>query len=258
MSDRAKFEVVLLDKITDPARPLRMDLTPESVEELAKSIALVGLIEPLVLKKHNGTYEVIAGHRRLLACQIADLVEVPGYVLDATDEEADLIKLHENLHRTNISPIEESQYFHYLTKQYGWEAKKIASLIGKSEAYVYARLAIDEYPDDILLALEAGKITIGVARELADIDDETQRTEYLDYAIRNGITTDVAAEWKRQYKAQKAGAEKRGTVEPTVPTRAPTSILTIECVLCNGQVPMREAKIVYTHSACLAKFQAAT
>ena len=255
MSEDARFQVILIDKITDPELPLRQDLTPESVEELSKSIATMGLIEPLVVKKTGGIFEVIAGHRRLLASQLADLVEVPCYVLDVSEEKADMIKLHENLHRKDISPIEEGRYFRYLKEHYGWDPGQIAGMIHKSEAYVFARMAIDEYPDDILESLEAGQINIAVARELAQVDDDDQRGQYLDYAVRNGITSTVAEQWKQQYKAQKLANPARGTVTPELPITPPESVVTIECFLCGDQVPMREAKIVYTHAECLSKFQ---
>lgn len=257
MNSKPRFDVLLLSKIVDPARPMRTDLTPESVEELAKSIAQVGLLEPLVVRKDHDNYEVIAGHRRLMACTIADLVDVPCYIFDVTDEQVDTMRVHENLHRKDISPIEEGRYFRYLKESHGWSPEKIAEMISKSEAYVWARMSIDKYPPDILEALEGGGINIAVARELAQIDDETTRIQYLDYAVKNGVTSVVAEQWKQQYKAGRSIPLPSGNDGGEVLPKPPESVTTIECVLCGGQVPMREAKIVYTHTDCLVKFQSA-
>ena len=253
MKPTAEFKVVILDKITDPAKPMRDDLTPESVKDLADSIRQLGLIEPLVVKPAGDSFEVIAGHRRLLAAELADLVEVPCYIVRVSDETADLMKIHENLQRKDISPIEEGKYFEYLVATYGWTAEKIAGMIGRSDAYVYARMSIGEYPEDIHAALENNRITIGVARELAQIDNDESRIQYLDYAIRNGITTIVAEQWKREYKAGKSQPPTGGNLAPEVPQNTQPVTPTVTCPLCAGDVKMREAKMIYVHTDCLMK-----
>ncbi len=251
MKNTAQFKVVVLDRIVDPEQPMRNDLTPESVEDLAASIRQLGLIEPLVLKQKDDLYEVVAGHRRLLACQLAGLVEAPSYIVQVDDETADLMKIHENLQRKEISPIEEGKFFKYLTETYQWPAEKIAQLIGRSDAYVWARIAIDKYPADILEALESGQLTIGVARELAQIEDDDQRSQYIDYAIRNGITTMVAEQWKREYKSQKENPVPGSspTIEAPQPGQAVVSMT--KCGICNDDLPMRDAKLMYAHVDCV-------
>lgn len=253
MKSPAQFAVVLLDKITDPAQPLRSEITPESVEDLAKSIAQIGLIEPLVVKKSGEMYEVIAGHRRLVASGIANLVEVPCYIVEADDEQTEMMKAHENLYRENLTPIEEGKYFRWLMDHFKWDAKMIAAKIGKSDAYIYARLSIDEYPEDILAALESGQITIGVARELAQIDDEASRVQYTDYAIRSGVSTDVAAAWRQQYKADRSAQISHTAAPGEAIAPSQTIVAMTECFLCKAQMSMREAKLAYAHNSCLLK-----
>ena len=255
MKSSAEFKVVLLDKIVDPARPMRSDLTPETVQSLANSIRQLGVIEPLVVKPSGDRFEIIAGHRRLLASELADLVEVPCYVVRVDDETADLMKIHENLQRKEISPIEEGKYFEYLVETYHWSAEKIAKMIGRSDAYVYARMAIDEYPDDIKSALETGQVTIGVARELAQIDDDDARARYLDYAIRNGITTAVAENWKREYSANKNLSTTPGNLDPGAPSERQSVIPMVNCPVCKVDVVMMAASMIYVHKTCLAALQ---
>ena len=256
MKPRAEFKVVLIDKITDPARPMRSDLSPESVQSLTSSIRQLGVIEPLVVKPVGDRFEIIAGHRRLLASELADLVEVPCYVVRVSDETADLMKIHENLQRKEISPIEEGKYFEYLVLTYHWSAEKIAKMIGRSDAYVYARMAIDEYPEDLRDALEAGQLSIGVARELAQVDDDDTRAQYIDYAIKNGITSTVAEQWKREYNAGKHMPATPGNLDPGAPHLQQPVIATVKCPLCEGDVPMKDARLIYCHADCMQKLAA--
>lgn len=255
MKNEAKFKTVVLDQIVDPEQPMREDLTPESVQDLAASIRQLGLIEPLVLKQKDDLFEVVAGHRRLLACQLAGLVEAPCYVVSVDDETAELMKIHENLQRKEISPIEEGKFFKYLTDKYQWSAEKIAKLIGRSDAYVWARMSIQDYPADILAALESGQLTIGVARELAQVDDDIQRAQYIDYAVRNGITTMVAEQWKREYKSQKENPIPGSSPAIEAPQVGQPARLMTKCGICMDELPMADAKLMYCHVDCVLKLQ---
>ena len=256
MTPNAEFKVVLIDKITDPARPMRSDLSPESVQSLTSSIRQLGVIEPLVVKPDGDRFEIIAGHRRLLASELADLVEVPCYVVRVTDETADLMKIHENLQRKEISPTEEGKYFEYLVEEYHWSAEKIAKMINRSDAYVYARMAIGDYPDDLRAALEAGQVSIGVARELAQVDDDITRSQYLDYAVKNGITWSVAEQWKREYINNKSAQIPAGNVNLGAPFVQQPVIAMVKCPLCEGELPMKDARLLYCHADCIQKLAA--
>src|SRR3990167_7428761 len=75
-----EYQLVSTDLIDDPERPMRTDITPASVEDLVLSIKQVGIIEPLIINPKNNRYEVIAGHRRLVACKLAKLLQVPCYI----------------------------------------------------------------------------------------------------------------------------------------------------------------------------------
>ena len=98
----SKHKTIVLDRIKDPAAPLRSDLSHEAVNDLVQSIKQVGIIEPLVVRKKGDDFEVIAGHRRLVAAGIAGLTEVPCIIVKASDEQAEVLKLHENLNRNDI------------------------------------------------------------------------------------------------------------------------------------------------------------
>lgn len=249
MADTA-FRVISIDSIDDPARPLRSDLSPESVEDLVISIRQVGIIEPLVVKPKNGRWEVIAGHRRLVAAGIADLVEVPCYIVNVDDERAEFLKLHENLYRANIAPSDQAEHFHYLIQHFKLSIAKIAALIAKSEAYVIDRLNILNYPPELKEALDKGDIKFSVSREFYRLKDRDKLTEYLGYAIARGVSPAMAKRWiddtlrQQQPQSQQTATDFPGDLNPQ-PIEQHTT-----CVKCAQPVKLAEAVISYFHDAC--------
>jgi len=245
-----EFREIPIDLIIDPLRRLRSDLSPECVEDLAKSIKSVGLIEPIVVRPEGKKFEVVAGHRRLLACQIAGLVFVPCRVLKISNRRGDILKIHENLYREDISPIDEAKFFLFLKKQYRLSTAKIAQQINRSEAYVVSRLNILKWPEDLRQALAEKAIEYAVARELAKIDDDEVRAQYVKYAIENGITSDVAAKWRRDYQNAKTVSSQpppRASDEE-VPEERPKYV--VSCAICEQEIDLKDAMTVYVHPAC--------
>jgi ParB family transcriptional regulator, chromosome partitioning protein len=247
------FQIISTDLIDDPEKPMRSDMTEASVEDLVISIKQVGIIEPLVVKPVNGRYEVIAGHRRLFACRLGHIVEVPCYVRQANDEQTEMLKIHENLYRAEIKPADEAKHFSYLIDHQKMTPVKIAQLISKSLSYVVDRLAILDYPDFLRQALDNGEISFSIAREFARFDDLKQMRSAVYYAKRGGMTQAMAHKWVLDYKQSKESP----SVEEHVSTNGITGEQVIEhtatCVYCGGGLRLVEAEVVYMHTACLNK-----
>lgn len=246
-----EFKIISLDLIDDPERPMRHDLSPESVEDLVQSIRQVGIIEPLVVKPKGDRYEIIAGHRRALAAGIANVAQVPCYVVNATKEQGELLKIHENLYRADVRPSDEADHYKYLIEHHKMSPVRLAKLINKSESYVTDRLAIFNYPPELRHALDTGEIKFSVAREFARLDDLPKMREYLKYAILNGITASLSRQWVQDYERSK---------EPQQPTaqttHAPDPVTGViehlsTCVFCMNPINLREANVVYIHDKCL-------
>lgn len=256
VAGNTEYRLISVDLIDDPEQPMRTDLTPASVEDLILSIKQVGLIEPLIVKQVNKRYEVIAGHRRLFACRLAKIVEVPCHIHKVNSEQTEMMKIHENLYRSEISPSDEARHFSYLIDKHKMTPVKIAQLISKSISYVTERLAILEYPDFLLSAMQSGKISFSVAREFARFDDLKQMQSAVFYAMRGGMTQEMASKWVREYK--------RSTEEPIIseqtninPDNGQTEIThTSICVYCNLGLNLIDAEVVYMHNACLKQAKA--
>ena len=251
----SRFEVISVDLIDDPKHPLRSDLSPETMLELIASIRQFGIIEPLIVKRTKDRFEVIAGHRRLVAAGHADLIQVPCYIFDVPEEEAEFIKIHENMFRDEVNPSDQAEHFSRLIQQYKLSPAKIAKLIGKSETFVSERLQILSYPEELREALDLGKIKYSVAREFYRLKDIDKLREYLNYSLRSGIVPSLAKKWVDDFNKQQqqlpAGTipENDSSVTPQYPEQQTS------CVYCTETVKLSEAEIVYMHPLCLTAVQ---
>ena len=195
---KGKYSIIPVDRIADPEFPMRTDMTPESVADLVASIRQMGVIEPLVVIKKGDDFEVVAGHRRLFAASIADVAQVPCIVHEATGMELEMLKLHENMGRAEVSPVDWASHLHYLKNEYKVSNGKLAEMLGVSMGWVEQRVAILGYPESLRTALARGQITFSAARELSAITDPKKKEVYIDHAVRGGVTPTLAAQWKRQ------------------------------------------------------------
>ena len=249
-----KYQNIAIDSIVDPGLSMRSEITQLSVEDLAKSIKQVGLIEPVVVKKVGVSFEVIAGHRRLLACRIANLFFVPCRVVDVNDEMVETLKIHENLYREDVNVIDEAHFIENAMKHLKINIDKMAEVIGKSRVYVQQRLALLSYPDFLYNAIKDSKISFSVGKKLAQIEDIPTLKQYVEYAAQNGVTEDVASEWTRRWKVDKAsvpGAPIKTIEEQSEIPQVP--VMKVVCGLCQVELPLRDAKTFYCHFDCYKK-----
>lgn len=196
-----KLEFISLDRIKDPERPMRSNLRPESVDELVFSIKEVGIIQPLTVCKSGEGFEVIAGHRRLLAAELAGLTEAPCIVVNSKGLDKEVLKMHENIAREDINPIDWAKHLDYLKSQYKLTNAKMAEMMGFSEAWISQHLEILNYPIEVLSAIENGTLSFSAARELAQIKDVVKRKVYVDAGVKSGVTPAQAANWRREANA---------------------------------------------------------
>lgn len=246
-----EFKVISLDLIEDPERPMRQDLSPESVEDLVQSIRQVGIIEPLVVKPKGDRFEVIAGHRRLVASEIVGLAQVPCYIVNATKEQAELLKIHENLYRADVRPSDEADHYKYLIEHHKMSPVRLAKLINKSEGYVTDRLAILSYPPELKDAMDKGQIKFSVAQEFARLDDLVKMREYLKYAILNGITQALSHQWVQDYKRSQEPQSQTPQITHSHDNASGIIESLSTCIFCMKPINLREANVVYIHDKCL-------
>ena len=241
------YKLIPLSLIDDPALPMRTDITPESVAELAQSIRENGIIEPLVLRPRGDRYEVIAGHRRFKAAHLAPTYEVPAVVRDADDRETTLLRVHENLIREDVNPVDEAIFIAQSIKELGWSPEQYAEIIKRSDQYVADRLAIAEMPDYFQAAIRNKEISLGVALWLNTIEIEQKKREAFDNAVRHGMTVRAAENWARYCESIAEVWRQNNTPESerVVPEGPP--IISWPCAKCGGIAPEEELQFVRVH-----------
>jgi len=138
----------------------------EALQSLCASIKEKGVLQPLLLRRKNGKYEIIAGERRWRAAIMAGLTTVPAIIKELSDKETLEIALIENLQRENLSPIEEAEGFNRLMSEYEYTQDVLAKIISKSRSYVANMLRLLNLPSDVQEMIKNGDLSAGHARVL--------------------------------------------------------------------------------------------
>ncbi len=146
-----------------------------ALAELAESIRIHGIIQPLTVRKlSSGYYQIIAGERRWRAARLADLREVPVVVVEADDRKAAELAMIENLQREDLNPMEEAAGFHTLIETYHMTQEEAAAQVGKSRSAVANALRLLSLAPSVAALVESGKLSAGHARALVPLSPALQ------------------------------------------------------------------------------------
>lgn len=247
---KPKYSTIPVDRIADPETPMRTDMTPESVADLVASIRQVGIIEPLVVVKKGDDYEVVAGHRRLFAAGIADVTQVPCIVHEVSGMELEMLKLHENMGRAEISAVDWATHLNYLRQTYKVSNIKIAEMLGVSVSWIDQHLAILGYPESLRTALARGELSFSSARELSAITDKRTQEVYINHAVKGGVTPTLAAQWKRQANSRPPVQEGQEVDPLPVDSSLPQYNMFPICLVCGEEVPLEHNLTIQIHDYC--------
>jgi ParB family chromosome partitioning protein len=168
-----------LDVDSDLLRPNkfqpRTTMDDVKIEELARSIRTNGIIQPIVVRKVDGGYEIVAGERRWRASQRAGLLKVPVVVRDIPDERLLAVALIENIQREDLNPIEEATAYRRLADEYQLTQEQIADAVGKERSSVANFLRLLKLPQELRGSLGSGALSMGHARALLGLPDEASQ-----------------------------------------------------------------------------------
>lgn len=225
-----------LDLISPPEIDTRSYCSESELKELSESIKSVGLIEPIVVRKRNERYEIVAGHRRYLACRLLNWVKLPVIVKVLTDEETLSIRIHENLHRENLTPLDESNFVAALHYEYKIPLPDVAVRCSKSRGWVKDRIDLFHLPDHFKKAVHEKAIKPTVALTLCEITNIPYRDELLTRAGFSGLTVAQAKLWVTDWKR----IEINSDFEPEVykdPEQRPYVVGEhLQCKICDVDV----------------------
>lgn len=172
MSEMA--EVAIADIEPNPLQP-RTDFDEETLQELATSIAELGVIQPITLKRgDNGKYIIISGERRWRASQMAGLERLPAYIREVEDEDLHAMALVENIQRENLNAIEIALGMQRLVEECGLTQEGLAQKVGKKRSTVSNYMRLLNLPSEVQLALKEGLISMGHAKAIAGLEGDLQ------------------------------------------------------------------------------------
>ncbi len=170
-----------------PFQP-RRHFDNELIAELAASIKESGLLQPLVVRKVNGTFELIAGERRLRAVSSLGHTTVKVVVHEASDQEVAELALIENLQRADLTPLEEAEQYRLLQEKFGMKQETIAQHVGKSRAVVANMVRLLELAPEVRELLTQQQITVGHAKVLLQLKDADKQTLAAHRVARGTLT----------------------------------------------------------------------
>src|SRR5271155_3171051 len=180
-----QIDIDLIDP--SPFQP-RTRFREEALEELARSIRVNGIVQPLVVRRVGNRFQLIAGERRWRAAQRSAFSRVPAVVRDVRDEMALEMTLVENLQREDLNPVEQARAFQRLTDEFHLTQEEVADRTGKDRATIANSVRLLRLEDPILDLLEEGRLTAGHGRALLAIADSKTRLALSRRIARGGMT----------------------------------------------------------------------
>jgi ParB family chromosome partitioning protein len=159
----------------NPFQP-RQDFDPEALQELAESIKVHGIIQPITVRRlEEGKYQIISGERRWQASRLAGLTSVPAYVRTANDQQMLEMALIENIQRQDLNPIEIALSYQRLITECGLKQEELGERVGKKRSTVTNYLRLLKLPPDIQAGLRDGLLSMGHARALISLENPAQQ-----------------------------------------------------------------------------------
>jgi len=171
----------------NPIQP-RKAIDPEALNELSESIRKHGLISPIVVRRINSKYEIIAGERRFHACKHAGIDNIPAIIREMSDRDAFKVSLIENLQREDLNPMEEAEAYQTLKEHFQLTHQDIASAVFKDRSTITNALRLVGLPEDVKCALRDGSISTGHARAILMADGERDRVHLLEKVLSAGLS----------------------------------------------------------------------
>jgi ParB family transcriptional regulator, chromosome partitioning protein len=171
----------------NPRQPRRA-IEPGALDELATSIAAVGVVQPVIVREIDGGYELIAGERRWRAAQKAGFTVIPAIVRAASDVESLELALIENVVRQQLNPVDEAYALKVLLEDLGVTQESLAARVGKSRSAIANKIRLLDLPQGVQESLAAGALAEGHARALLGLDERGKQLQLARRVVEKGLS----------------------------------------------------------------------
>jgi ParB family chromosome partitioning protein len=208
---RTIVNVDINNVIPNPRQP-RTRFPKESLHDLAESIKVQGVIEPILTRMRDGKYELVAGERRLRAAKLAGISVIPAIVKDFSDEQSLELSLIENLQREDLNPMDEAEGYARLSSEFGMTQEDIAKRVGKDRTTVTNMIRLLSLPKQIKESLRKEEITVGHARPLLSFEEPDKQLHFWREIVKKNLSvrdTEILVTGKEEKPKIKKGGRKR-------------------------------------------------
>jgi ParB family chromosome partitioning protein len=186
-TENTLIEVPLDQIVPNPYQPRKV-IEPDAIRELAESISSEGLLQPIVARRVNDKFELVAGERRWRAHQLLEKSKILVRVLSTSDISSATLALIENLQREGLNPIEEAYGYYSLINEFNLTQTDVAERVGKSRTYITNLIRLLQLDDELKVLLSSKKISVGHAKVLLGIEDVKVRNDIGKKAAEEGWT----------------------------------------------------------------------
>jgi len=191
----AYLDEIPVDAIVPNPRQPRQVFDEDSLAELAASIEIVGLLQPVVVRRAgHGRFELIMGERRWRACQVAGVDVIPAIVRETSDDELLRNALIENLHREQLNPLEEAAAYQQLLDDFSVTHEELARRIGRSRPHISNTIRLLSLPPTVQKRVAAGVLSAGHARALLSVEDADAQDELARRIVAEGLSVRAVEE----------------------------------------------------------------
>lgn len=211
----SEYFLCRLEQISPNQFQPRRNFDEQATAELAASIREKGLLQPLIVRRREKGYELIAGERRWRAAQMAGLREVPVVVKEVNDSELLEMALIENIQREDLNPLEEALVYQQLIEELNFTQEDLSRRVGKDRSTIANALRLLKLPQDVWDSLVSGELSRGHARAILGLEGKQQQREALRKVLKAGLSVRETERLVKRLRSKKArGSEVK--VDPQI------------------------------------------
>jgi ParB family chromosome partitioning protein len=207
--ERKGIAMLGIEEIEPDRRQPRRYFDETHILELADSIRAKGVLQPLLVRREGDRYAIVAGERRWRAAQRAGVREVPCIVREVTEPEAFELALIENIQREDLNAIEEADAYQRLIEYHGLTQDELAQRVGKERSTVANALRLLRLPDPIKVAMSSGALSMGHARALLALSDETDLRRAAEKVMNESLSVRAVEQLVQRLKGKKVVRRER-------------------------------------------------
>lgn len=233
----------------------RAEIDSEAIQQLASSIAAIGLINPITVRPTQTGYILIAGNRRLTAMQRLNAKYIDATVLNVDNLTSATITLTENVSRSNLTPVEEACQLHNLVENHPNGVEGVATTLSRSPNWILDRLDILAWPESLRTSVHERKISLAAAKRLAKIQPDKLREERIYQAATHGINTRTAALWLQDAIAAATPPAPVSQITGQIDNNTYVTETAVSCWLCRTLAKLETTRTLRICEPCITNVE---